>query len=76
MNLSPRLLSENMAKHTPGGAVWEDDKGEAGNYVEVHSQGGIISFDDDCYNTVRTPTLCKPDKLDRPLFVFSSTYLI
>jgi hypothetical protein len=29
-----------------------------------------------CYNTVWTPTLCKPDTSDRPLFVFSSTYLI
>jgi hypothetical protein len=27
--------------------------------------------EDDCYNTVRTPTLCKPDTSDRPLFVFS-----
>ena len=49
MKLSPQLLSENMAKHTPKelGAVWGDDEGEAGNYVEVHSQGGIISFDHD-----------------------------
>jgi hypothetical protein len=24
----------------------------------------------DCYNTVRTPTLCKPDTSDRPLYCF------
>jgi hypothetical protein len=28
-----------------------------------------------CYNTVRTPTLCKPDTSDRPLFVFSFNLL-
>jgi hypothetical protein len=28
-----------------------------------------------CYNTVRTPTSCKPDTLDRPLFVFSFNLL-
>jgi hypothetical protein len=28
-----------------------------------------------CYNTVRTPTLCKPDMSDRPYY-FLSTYLI
>ncbi|KAM6497500.1 hypothetical protein JOM56_007973 [Amanita muscaria] len=49
MKLSPQPLSENMAKYAPKDlrAVWEDDEGEAGNYVEVHSQGGIISFDHD-----------------------------
>ena len=49
MNLSPRLVLENVAKNAPGDlrGGWEDDEGEAGNYVEVRSQGGIISFDDD-----------------------------
>ena len=30
-----------------GITIWGDDEGEAGNHVEVHSQGGIISFDHD-----------------------------
>jgi hypothetical protein len=34
---------------------------------------GLIGM---CYNTVRTPTLCKPDTLDRALFVFSFNLLI
>jgi hypothetical protein len=29
-----------------------------------------------CYNTVRTPTLCKPDTSDRPYLFSLSTYLI
>ncbi len=35
-----------MAKYTRKDlrAVWGDDEGEAGNYVEVYSQGGIIGF--------------------------------
>jgi hypothetical protein len=28
-------------------------------------------FSEKCHNMVRTPTLCKPDTSDRPLFVFS-----
>jgi hypothetical protein len=38
----------------------------------------IFAFLDhaNCYNTVRTPTLCKPDTSDRPYLFSLSTYLI
>ncbi|KAF8339304.1 hypothetical protein F5887DRAFT_1284641 [Amanita rubescens] len=54
MKLSPQLMWENMAKHTPKDSspvCKGDELGEAGNYyVEVQSQGGIISFDDGIAN--------------------------
>jgi hypothetical protein len=42
-----------------------------------HSWCGPRDQDSDwgCYNMVQTPTLCKPDTLDRPCYFFS-TYLI
>jgi hypothetical protein len=46
--LSKDRVQQNEAKHTPKliRAVWEGDSGEAGNFVEVQSQGGIIGFND------------------------------
>jgi hypothetical protein len=35
-----------------------------------------MPFHSQCYNTVRTPTLCKPDTSDRPYLFSLSTYLI
>jgi hypothetical protein len=36
----------------------------------------LARIDDICYNTVWTPTLCKPDTSDRPYLFSLSTYLI
>jgi hypothetical protein len=56
------------------GIVAAFDKGV--NHV-VDAGEGCLVFDcvTVCYNMVRTPTLCKPDTSDRPLFVFSFNLL-
>jgi ankyrin repeat protein len=48
--------------------------------ADVNAQGGLYgnalqaASHSGCYNTVRTPTLCKPDTSDRPyLFSFQPT---
>jgi hypothetical protein len=44
-------------------------------YFELSTATGRVFKHTICYNTVRTPTLCKPDTSDRPLFVFSFNLL-
>jgi hypothetical protein len=81
-SLAPPGNAPATSQHTTASDEGNGDHGAAASLASEYDHHHCMLIertaacaDSSCYNTVRTPTLCKPDTSDRPYY-FLSIYLI